>query len=112
MIEYNAIMAKKKRSPEFEAIRVAMNLPERRLFIGRHMVWAGGKWPCCWSAFANWAGVCLSLGAVEEIEGETAPKSVLQVSLRWRPFGFSIFWRSKHIVWIGDWEWKKALRND
>jgi hypothetical protein len=101
----------KKRSPEFEAIRVAMKRPERRAFCSRRMCWAKGKWPCKWTFFTNWRGFSLGLGHVERLSaGDTAPKSVLQVSLDWRPFGFMIYWRSKRIVWIGDWEWKKSLR--
>ena len=103
----------KKHSPEFEAIRVAMRRPEKKRFISRRMAWARGDWPVHWSCFTNWRGFSLNVGAVEKLsDGDTAPKSVLLVSLDWRPFGFVIWWRSKRLVWIGDWEWKKALRID
>jgi len=72
------------------------------------MFWVRGK---DWSYFTNWRGFSLSVGTIEGTsEKDSAPKSVLLVSLDWRPFGFSIWWRSKHLVWIGDWEWKKALK--
>jgi len=105
-------MAKKKRSPEFEAIRVAMRRPERKWFVGRRMAWAKGTRPVKWSFFTNWRGFSIGIGAVEKVsDGDTAPKAVFQVSLDWRPFGFVIWWRSKRLVWIGDWEWKAVLRN-
>jgi len=106
-------MAKKKSTPEQEAIRAAYNKPTRKWFVGRRMAWVKGEWPAKWSFFTNWRGFSLSIGDVESAsEKETAPKSVLLVSLDWRPFGFAIWWRSKRLVWIGDWEWKAALHEE
>ena len=103
----------KKLSPEFEAIRVAMKRPERSFFISRRMCWGRGKRPCEWGFFTNWRGFSINLGAVESVsDGDTASKSVLLISLDWYPFGFVIWWRSKRLIWIGDWEWKKALSSD
>lgn len=77
------------------------------------MAFAWGNWPTKWNFFTNWRGFSLSVGAVEqESEKEVAPKSIFLMSLDWRPFGFSIWWRSKRLVWIGDWEWKAALREE
>lgn len=103
----------KKRSPEFEAIRLAMRRPERRAFCSRRMAWARGDWPVKWNAFTNWRGFSISVGVIEKVsDGDTAPKAVLLVSLDWRPFAFVIFWHGKRLVWIGDWEWKKSLYGD
>lgn len=103
-------MAKKKqRTPEQEAIRTAMRRPERRWHIDRRMFWVKSE---NWSYFTNWRGFSLSVGEIKGAsDKDSAPKSVLLVSLDWRPFGFSIWWRSRHLVWIGDWEWKRVLKN-
>ncbi len=101
-------MAKKQRTPEQEAIRAAFNKPARQWFISRRMFWFNyGDW----SYFTNWRGFSLSVGNIPgATDKDSAPKAVLLVSLDWRPFGFSIWWRSRHLVWIGDWEWKKTLK--
>ena len=102
----------KKRTPEQEAISRAKKLPERRAFCSRRMAWVHGKRPFKWSFFTNWRGFSLSMGEVEGAsEKETAPQPKVLVSLDWRPFGFVIWWRGERLVWIGDWEWKKSLRN-
>lgn len=100
----------KKRTPEQEAISRAKKLPERKFFISRQMAWGRGNWPVEWGFFTNWRGFTFSVGAAVVMSvGEVAPNPVLTVTLDWRPFGFSIFWRNKRLVWIGDWEWKKGL---
>ena len=108
---YNTTMAK-KRTPEQEALSRAKHMPERKWFVGRRMAWAKGVCPAKWSFFTNWRGFSLSIGDMEgATEKETAPQPKFLVVLDWRPFGFSVFWHGKHIIWIGDWEWKKVLRN-
>ncbi len=100
----------KERTPEQEAISRAKKMPERKWFVGRRMAWGQGDRPTKWSFFTNWSGFCLSIGEMEGATAkETAPQPKVLVTLDWRPFGFSIFWYGKHIVWIGDWEWKKSL---
>ncbi len=102
----------KKRTPEQEALSRAKKMPERKRFMSRKMAWAKGDRPVNWSFFTNWRGFCLSIGELEGAsEKETAPQPKFLVSLDWRPFGFVIWWRSRRLVWVGDWEWKKALRN-
>jgi hypothetical protein len=76
------------------------------------MAWARGDRPAKWSVFTNWRGFCLSIGELEGATAkETAPQPKFLMELNQRPFGFSIFWYGKRLVWIGDWEWKKALRS-
>lgn len=100
----------KKRTPEQEAISRANRKRERKAFCSRRMAWARGDWPVKWGFFTNWRGFTISFGAtVVTSAGEVAPNPVFTITLDWHPFGFSIFWRDKRLVWIGDWEWKKGL---
>ena len=102
----------KKQTPEQETISRAKKLPERKWFVGRRMAWAWKNWPVKWAFFTNWSGFSLSIGEMERAtKKETAPQPKFLVSLARRPFDFSIFWYGKHIVWIGDREWKKSLRS-
>ena len=101
----------KKRTPEQEAISRAKKLPERKGFVGRRMAWGRGDRPFKWGFFTDWRCLSFSIGEMEGATAkETAPQPKFLVALDRQPFGFSIFWHGKRIVWIGDREWKKALR--
>lgn len=100
----------KKRTPEQEAISRAKKMPERKGFIGRRMAWGQGGRPFKWGFWTNWSGFSLSIGEMEGVtEKETAPQPKFLIAVDRRPFGCSIYWYKKHIVWIGDWEWKRLV---
>ncbi len=100
----------KKRTPEYEAIRVAKKLPERKRFIGWRMAWAWGDWPFKWGFFTNWTSFTLDLGKPKKkFYGPEVPESKFGFTFATRPFSIICFWEGERRFWIGDREWKKGL---
>ena len=97
----------KVRTAEQEAIRAAQRRPERKRFVNRRMAWGFFG---VWSFFTDWTSVSVSVGQVGgRAEKETCPKPVFLFSFGVTPFSAVMFWRSKRLFWIGDWEWKREL---
>ena len=100
-------MAKKK-TPEQVALAAAARKPERRRFMSRRMAWARGD---KWAFFTNYHGFSFSTGSPKKkFHGGDVPESQFTMSVDWRPFKVVVFWDLKRILWVGDWEWKKAFR--
>ena len=98
----------KARTAEQEAIRAAQRRPEKKWFANRRMAWGFFEG---WSFFTDWTSMSVSVGQVGgRAEKETAPMPVFLFSFGITPIYASMFWRNKHIFWIGDWEWKRGLR--
>lgn len=98
----------KKRTPEQEAIRRAMKMPDRRAFSSRYMSWAYGAWPCRWGVFSDWTSFSISFEG--KAHGAPVPGTGFVFKFGVRPFSIICFWEEKRIFWVGDWEWKRGLR--
>jgi len=77
------------------------------------MMWAHGSRPFRWSFFTNLHGFTLDLGRPKnKVHGETISESKFTLDLHTHPFGLLCFWKTRRLFWIGDWEWKRALKID
>lgn len=89
-------MAKKKRTPEQEAIRKAMRKPERWWNCNRHCAWVHRQG---WGFFTNWRGFSFSAGKPKEkFYGPEVPESMIQITLDIRPFRFLVYWGNRRLV--------------
>ncbi len=86
---------------------MSKKIPQRHAFCSRHMAWAYGTRFFKWGFFVDRRGVCFNIGEREPVT--EVPQSKFLVNLTWLPLMFSVFWYGKHIIWLGDREWKKGL---
>lgn len=102
----------KKRTPEQEAISRAKKQLERKNFASRKMVWAFVDRWFPGGFFTDWTSMSVSVGEVgDRVDKEVCPMPVFLFSFGVAPFSVNVFWRNKRIMWLGDWEWKRSLRN-
>jgi hypothetical protein len=99
----------KKSNPKYDAVRQAYKVPERKCFASRQMAYVFEDRPFRWSIFTNWRGIVISVGGAAS--KQFTPAAFL-FDFAVRPFGLIIFIRHNRILWLGDWEWKKELRNE
>lgn len=104
-------MAKKKRTPEQEAISRAKKAPERKWFASRRMAWANFTWPGKWGFWTNYNEVAFDAGTPRyKFHGPEVPEAVLGLNFRVWPPRLVLFWHRKRVLWLGDREWKRGLR--
>ncbi len=101
----------KKLNPQYEAIRAAKAIPEKRFHISKRMSWAKGQWPTRWMYFTNWTSLTLDIGENKKSQhGSTVPTAQFVFRFATRPFSTICFWGNERLFWFGDQTWKKALR--
>lgn len=104
-------MAKQK-DPRHEAIRKAWDKPERKWFLSRKSCGAFGTWPCLWGLWTDWNTLAFSIGEPKKKKfREGTPEGLFSVNVRRKPFRLVAFWHLKRIIWLGDREWKRRLKN-
>lgn len=78
--------------------------PERRWFFSRRSARGPGWW-------TNYNEVAISVGDPPyKFHGESVPESAWTVNLRLWPPRLMVFKHLKLIIWLGDREWKRALK--
>lgn len=97
----------KKPTPQQEAIRRAMNQPDRKWFVSRSMFWFDwGEF----EFFTDYNLVCMAWGKpMPKFHSDECPETAWTVSFRfWKPM-LIVFKHLDRKIWLGDWAWKKGL---
>lgn len=89
---------------------VKKDIPERRWFLSRRMLWASGKWPTKWGFLINDWGFGFHFGEPKiKFHNSDLPEPQFSFRFDLKPFSMIAFWGQKRLFWIGDWAWKKSL---
>jgi len=90
-------------APDYEAVRAAKKVREKRFHFSRHMCWGEVRWPCKWGFFTDWTSFTLDVGEPKvKFHGVQVPEPEFTLTISIWPPGISCFWGHKQLLWVGD----------